>query len=214
MVSAFSQRSLGMLAAPVKMLVRPFPRLNAALSAAIWNFQYKRDQWNYLDSESGRQPLSLVEEYVPDAKILDLGCGTSANLPLAPGRYRHYHGVDISAIAIERARALGRPDTSFETADILTYQTHERYDAILLREVLYYFATDKVAGLLLHLAGFLEPGGKIFVQVWDAYARSEYTDVVRDCGLRVLEERARTEGGGGIIIVLASPDPPAPTSAI
>ena len=116
----------GMLAAPVKMLVRPFPRLNAALSAAIWNFQYKRDQWNYLDSESGRQPLSLVEEYVPDAKILDLGCGTSANLPLAPGRYRHYHGVDISAIAIERARALGRPDTSFETADILTYQTHER----------------------------------------------------------------------------------------
>jgi trans-aconitate methyltransferase len=158
-----------------------------------------------MDSESAGQTLSLVEEYAPDAKILDLGCGTSVNLPLTPGRYRHYHGVDISAIAIERARALGRPDTSFETADILTYQTHERYDAILLREVIYCFAADKVAGLLLHLSGFLEPGGKIFVQVWDAYARSKYTAVVRDCGLRVLEERARTEGGAGIVIVLASP---------
>jgi trans-aconitate methyltransferase len=206
MVSGLSQRSLGLLAAPVKMLVRPFPKLNATLSATIWNFQYRRGQWNYLDSETARQTLSLVEEYAPDAKILDLGCGTSANLPLTPGRYRHYHGVDISVAAIQRARTLGRPDTSFETADILTYETGEKYDAILLREVLYYFPTEKVAGLLLHLANFLEPGGKIFVQVWDAYARSEYTEVVRGCGLQVVEERVRTEGGGGIVIVLASPD--------
>jgi len=36
--------------------------------------------------------------HIDDLWRLDLGCGTSVNLPLTPGAYRHYHGVDINVI--------------------------------------------------------------------------------------------------------------------
>lgn len=96
-------------------MLRPFPRLNGA----AWNAQYKLGIWKHLDAPGdGDQLLELVEEYTPNATILDLGCGTSPNLPLTASKYRHYHGVDISAMAVEQGRALRRPDTSFEAADI------------------------------------------------------------------------------------------------
>jgi SAM-dependent methyltransferase len=201
MVSTASLRPLSWLAKPIKAMVRPFPKVNAAM----WNVQYRLGMWRYLDSSpDGVQALMLIEEYAPNASILDLGCGTSANLPLDRGTYRRYHGVDISTAAVDRGRALGRPNTSFETAEILSYDTGERYDAILLREVLYYFAVDRVAPLMRRLSEFLEPGGKIFVSLWAEYADSEVADVVRNCGLSVIDERKWKDGAGGTFIVLTT----------
>ena len=205
MVSAESLRPLAKMAAPVKVLMRQFPRLNAAM----WNAQYRLGIWNYLDSfgGSGAEALMLVEKYAPKARILDLGCGTSVNLPLTPGRYGHYHGVDVSPTAIAKGRALGRPNTSFEVADILTYDTTEGYDAIMLREVLYYVATEKATGLLRRLAALLKPGGKIFIQM--SCNLTEFANVVRNCGLPVLEDREKKSQSGGlesVFIVLAPID--------
>jgi trans-aconitate methyltransferase len=112
----------------VSGVLRPYPRLNAAM----WNVQYKLGIWDYLSNGPDGDILRLVEQHSPHATILDLGCGASANLPLIPGTFERYHGVDISESAIREARALQRPGTSFEVADISTYQPGERYDAILL----------------------------------------------------------------------------------
>jgi SAM-dependent methyltransferase len=187
--SAESVRPPAWLAAPVNILKRRFPRLNGA----IWNAQYRLGIWKYLDTslDSGSRILGLVDEYAPNPRILDLGCGTSANLPLTPGRYRHYHGVDISVTAIRQAEALGRSDASYEVADIITYDTSQKYDAILLREVLYYFLPEQAAQLLSRLAGFLEPGGKIFIQVFESV-----DEIVRSSGLSVLYSRSETTTDG------------------
>jgi trans-aconitate methyltransferase len=187
--SAESVRPPAWLAVPVNILKRRFPRLNGAL----WNAQYRLGIWKYLDTslDSGSEILVLVDEYAPNPRILDLGCGTSANLPLTPGRYRHYHGVDISATAIRQAEALGRSHASFEVADIITYSTSQRYDAILLREVLYYFLPEQAAQLLIRLAGFLEPTGKIFIQVFESV-----DEVVRSSGLSVFYTRTETTADG------------------
>jgi SAM-dependent methyltransferase len=162
--SAFSVRFLKLVAAPVKALTRSSPRLNAAL----WDLQYQLGLWDYLDggTTGGRELAGIVESYAPQASILDLGCGTSVNLPLTPGAYRRYHGVDISAKAIKRARLVGRPAATYETADILSYAPQETYDAILLREVIYYLPLAKVSDFLSRLSGFLSPGGVILIQVW------------------------------------------------
>jgi len=209
MVSARFLRSFSSLAAPVKVLMRRFPRLNAA----VWNVQYRLGMWHYIDSEDGTQVLMLVERYFRNPSILDLGCGTSINLPLTAGKYRHYHGVDISTNAVERARALARSDASFEVADILTYDTGERYDAILLREVIYYISAQKVAGFLRLVSGLLAWQGKIFIQIWDTGSFAEFVDVIRNSGFRVLEEQITRYNGGpeGIVIVLGTPEsePPA-----
>jgi trans-aconitate methyltransferase len=152
------------VATPVKALARSFPRLNAAL----WDAQYQLGRWDYLDggTTGGRELAGIVEAHAAQASILDLGCGTSVNLPLTPGAYRRYHGVDISAKAIKRARLAGRPGATYETADILSYAPQEAYDAILLREVIYYLPLPKVSGFLSRLSGFLAPGGVIVIQVW------------------------------------------------
>lgn len=178
---------------PLTALVRPYPRLNQL----VWDVQYALGLWGYLDRPGGgATPLDLIDTYAPRARILDLGCGTTANLPLVPGRYRHYHGVDISRAAIRRARSLRRPDTSFEVADVLSYQPTGAYDVILLREVVYYFPVDRVAGLLRRLAGALAPDGKLIVGIYDVTSAGgrEVAQQVRTCGLPVVEERAEPPG--------------------
>lgn len=164
MVNAFVVRSLKSVAAPVKALTRPFPRLNAA----SWNLQYKLRLWDHLDAgpAADGELRQIIEKYAPRPSILDLGCGTSANLPFAPGTYQRYHGVDISGEAIERARTLGRPHATYETADLLTYVPREAYDAILLREVIYYLPEARIGAFLQRLSGFLTPHGVILIQVW------------------------------------------------
>jgi trans-aconitate methyltransferase len=129
-----------------------------------------------------------MQKYVPQASILDLGCGASANLPLVPGTYRHYHGVDISEKAIKRARALGRIDTSYEKADILTYVPRQAYDAILLSEVLGHLPEAKISGFLRRLSGFLTPGGVILVQIWAGGMNPGLTAAIEGSGLPMVQE--------------------------
>jgi 2-polyprenyl-3-methyl-5-hydroxy-6-metoxy-1,4-benzoquinol methylase len=186
--SASSFRFLKLVTAPLKALTRSSPRLNAA----SWDLQYRLGLWDYLDAgeTSGRELAEIIEKYVPQARILDLGCGTSVNLPLAPGMYRRYHGVDISAKAIKQARMTGRPHATYETADILTYAPQETYDAILLREVIYYLPVTKVSGFLDRLSGFLAPAGVIVIQVWTGERNPDLIAAIEASTLPVMLEKA------------------------
>ncbi|MEU5551155.1 class I SAM-dependent methyltransferase [Micromonospora sp. NPDC047793] len=184
----------GLLGAPVRALVRRSPRLNAVL----WDAQYALGMWGYLDEAGdGSVPLSLIETWAPQPAILDLGCGTSVNLALRRGRYRHYHGVDISRRAIGTARALRRPDASYAVADIRTYTPPDRYDAILLREVIYYLSVPEAADLLRRLPGMLTARGRILVQIYDVQRSRQFVAVIRDCGLEVTTWRPPETGDAG-----------------
>jgi SAM-dependent methyltransferase len=196
----------GVTRRPIDALVRPRPRLNTAL----WNLQYALGLWRRLDAETnGSTALALIERHTPNPAILDLGCGTSANLPLDAYSYRSYLGVDISRKAIDKARRLGRPRTSFEVADIGTYRPAGRYDAILLREVLYYLPNAQVRELLGRLGSALTTRGRVIVQIWDIAGHRDLVRTVRDSGLVVHEEIAQlpADGPPGVILVLGAPAP-------
>jgi 2-polyprenyl-3-methyl-5-hydroxy-6-metoxy-1,4-benzoquinol methylase len=185
MISAFSLHFPKWVERPLRTLTRAFPGLNAA----SWDLQYQLGLWNYLDSErAGHGLLQVMQRHAPKAVILDLGCGASANLPLVPGTYGSYHGVDISAKAIERARAMGRADCTYETADILTYVPRAAYDAIILSEVLCYLPMDKISGYLRRLSGYLTPTGVILIQVWAGAMNASLTAAIEGCGLPMAQE--------------------------
>lgn len=206
LASASSFRLLNLVATPVKALARSSPRLNAAL----WNVQYRLGLWDYLDAvkASGRELAEIIEKYAPQASILDLGCGTSANLPLDPATYQRYHGVDISAKALKRARRLARPRATFETADILTYAPQESYDAILLREVIYYLPPGQVSSFLARLSGFLAPGGVILIQVWAGEISPSLVASIERSALPVmLEKTLKLDPGHPTVYLLAEPPP-------
>jgi SAM-dependent methyltransferase len=213
MISAFALRRLKLLATPVKAFTRTFPRINAA----SWDLQYQLGLWEYLDSETaGGELLRIVQKYAGQASILDLGCGTSANLPLVPGAYRHYHGVDISRKAIKRARSLGRDHTSYETADILHYEPRQSYDVILLSEVLYYLPTTKIAGLLRRLSACLTPDGVMIIQVWAGEESPALTAAISDGGLVMTKETTAVPEAGNhrtLYILHAAPSPASPSPA-
>ena len=179
---------ISLVSRPVKAFTRSSPRLNAA----FWDVQYRLGLWDFLDTgeASGRELAEIIEKYSPQASILDLGCGTSVNMPLAPGTYRRYHGIDISAKAIRRARMIGRPHATYETADILTYAPQETYDAILLREVIYYLPVAKVSSFLDRLSGFLAPGGVIAIQVWTGQRNPDLIAAIKGSALPVILEQA------------------------
>jgi len=185
MVSAFSFGPFYGVFVPFRPLTRKFSSLNAA----SWDLQYRLGFWDYLDGErAGQGLLKIMQKYVPQASILDLGCGASANLPLVPGTYRHYHGVDISEKAIKRARALGRIDTSYENADILTYVPRQTYDVILLSEVLGHLPEAKISGFLRRLSGFLTSDGVILVQIWAGGMNPGLTAAIEGSGLPMVQE--------------------------
>ena len=163
------------------------PRLNAVL----WDTQYRLGVWNALDrgTASGGAFAEMIAEYAPLARILDLGCGTSVNLPLEPGTYRSYHGVDISAKAIKHARRLNRPDATYEVADILTYQPPEAYDAILLREVIYYLTPQQTYDLLTRLSEYLSQDGVVLIQVWSGERSPDLKAAITSTPLNLVAER-------------------------
>jgi 2-polyprenyl-3-methyl-5-hydroxy-6-metoxy-1,4-benzoquinol methylase len=196
-------KPLSKMTVPAKILMNKFPGLNAA----VWDVQYRLGMWDRIDSASGARMIASLEKYTNGPAILDLGCGKGVNLHLAVSKYRRYHGVDISPHSIRTARKHARPNASFEAADILRYQTSERYDAILLREVLYYLPEQSIAEFLRRITGFLEPDGKILIQFWDKSACALYIDKVLNSGLEVLEEDTDKSDNGPkmTIIVLQAP---------
>jgi trans-aconitate methyltransferase len=181
MVSMATLRPFQLLVTPIRIWAQKIPWANAA----SWNLQYRFGLWDYLDAETaGSELFKALQKYTEQPRILDLGCGKGANLPLVPGSYRSYHGVDISAEAVNRARSLNRPNASYESADILHYEPRESYDAILLIEVIYYLPTSDIAQFLRRLSASLAPGGVMMVLIWDGLDNfREITTAIYDSGL-------------------------------
>ena len=80
------------------------------------------------------------------------------------GAYQNYQGVDISEVALDKARqrsvALQRGACNrYAQSDILTYVPDQKFDLILFRECIYYIPEFKILGMLDRYAQYLKPGG-------------------------------------------------------
>jgi len=98
------------------------------------------------------------------ARILDLGCGTcSVANTLVERTSCSVHAVDYVAEFLQNA--LDDPRLTTEVADVRTYRSDERFDAILLLGVITYLESpaERVA-LYRNCAAMLSPGGTLFVK--------------------------------------------------
>jgi len=133
---------------------------------------YWRDGVKSLDrAEEDMLALTCERAQVQDGmEILDLGCGWgSLSLELA-GRFPAARITAVSNSASQKAfieeearrRNLGNVDVV--TADINTFSTATTFDRILSVEMLEHMRNYEL--LLGKLAGFLKPGGKLFVHIF------------------------------------------------
>jgi ubiquinone/menaquinone biosynthesis C-methylase UbiE len=128
-----------------------------------------RAQWELIWARNAVRDLdSLLRRYVtPEARILDVGCGTGANLarlrrlglPFGP-----YTGVDFSPsmLTLARKRFGHPPDVTFRQGDATALEdTGERYDVIVSTYLLDHLSEP--AAFVNGVQRFLAPDGRLLL---------------------------------------------------
>jgi SAM-dependent methyltransferase len=133
----------------------------------LWEHQYETGHWDFLHTlgELGRFSVLVgyLHELKPNGAVLDIGCGEGLLFKRLQTTSRsQYLGLDISAAAIEKARAAGTGP--FMCVDAEHFVVSDSYDVIVFNESLYYF-TDPV-GTVVRYASALRPDGIMIVSTF------------------------------------------------
>jgi SAM-dependent methyltransferase len=120
--------------------------------------------------------VRLAEQGALTGQVLDVGCGTGEQTLLAASSGAEALGVDVSPVAIERARskaaARGSPAAAggqigkarFEVADALSLADLGRsFDTIIDSGLFHVFDDDRRARYVASLASVLRPGGHLYL---------------------------------------------------
>jgi cyclopropane-fatty-acyl-phospholipid synthase len=119
------------------------------------------------DAETAMFELVAARAQLADGqRILELGCGWGSLSLWMARRYPHARIVAVSNSALQRrfieARRLGNLEV--RTADMNTFTVDQRFDRVVSIEMFEHMHNWKE--LLHRIAGWLEPGGKLFVHVF------------------------------------------------
>ncbi len=106
---------------------------------------------------------STLRRVIPyDARVLEVGCGRGDTLAQLSNPVRH--GLDVSPVAVERARA-DHPSLTITEGDALTFRSDERYDAIVCDRMVH--STADIQMLLENLDAHLTPTGRIYLTCYN-----------------------------------------------
>ena len=154
---------------PYNLILRHAP---SNIKRYFWDREFASGKWNFIDNTANDCVYPYVEKYAASGSILDLGCGpgNTAN-ELAINAYRIYVGVDISEVALEKARKRtqqnGRADKNrFFQSDFLSYVPTQKFEVILLRESIYHVGLGQIKPTFDRYSQHLSDGGVFVVKLW------------------------------------------------
>ena len=137
----------------------------------MWDQEYAGGRWDHCERTPGAYVYECVEKYCRQGSVLDLGCGSgNTGNELNAGRYGSYVGMDISAVAVEKAAKRSQESgrghkNQYVTGDIITFAPAQKHDVILFRESIYYVPLVKLKSVLVRYREFLREGGVFVVDV-------------------------------------------------
>lgn len=126
---------------------------------------YRGDEFDYASSGYAYWLDRFMARLAPGLRVLDAGCGNG--LPAARELARQYRvtGIDLSAVNVERARALV-PEATFECADMTTAAfAPASFDAVVAFYSLINVPLDEQPALVQRFADWLAPGGWVLATV-------------------------------------------------
>ena len=137
--------------------------------AERWNHQYAIGRWEVLKSpvENARFEacIALLRRHAAGGRLLEIGCGEALlQRRLAPSDYQRLVGVDISDVAIQRARVFADDRVRYLVADMQALELDEKFDAVIFTESINY--VPRRHQLLRKYARFLNEGGVFIVSVF------------------------------------------------
>ncbi len=176
---------------------------DAPAPASVWNQQYQDGRWDLLaeSDESVRYAVldGLARARKPRASILDVGCGEGLLQRRLTG-YQRYLGIDVSEVAISRAREREDPRTRFIAADAARFSPEQLFDVIIFNESLYYFANP--LAVLEHYRQFLESGGVFLISMFCTRRSGAIARLLERRYPSLQENRIRNPRGEWLCIVL------------
>jgi len=164
-----------------------------------------------LDRTPDERIQSTLEKFARCGHILDLGCGSgTASLDLASAAYSSYTGIDISDIAVrkakERAQAAGRADRNeYYQSDIVTYVPARKYQVIIFGDSIYYIPHDQIDELLKRYSRYLENDGVFVVRIHDESGKHKPILDTINSHFHIVERDVRVVDGAEVSIVVFQP---------
>jgi 2-polyprenyl-3-methyl-5-hydroxy-6-metoxy-1,4-benzoquinol methylase len=149
---------------PLDPLRDTFPSMRQRAKAEILSayFDPMADHWERYRERNAyfhRTQRALFQTYVsPALAVLELGCATGDLLAaVQPGRGV---GIDLSKRMVEKARSK-YPALEFVQADATFFETQERFDYILINNLLEY--VEDIQNLLCNCRRLLKPRGRLLI---------------------------------------------------
>ena len=136
--------------------------------AASWDAAYSRDAPAPWDIQRPQPAIrALAESGRLTGAVLDSGCGTGEHALLAAAGGARVMGVDLSGVAVERARRKASDrglDVRFEAGDVLTMALPQAaFDVVIDSGVLHGFDDDDRRRYVERLHATLRPGGRCYL---------------------------------------------------
>lgn len=171
----------------------------------------KEDPWDYANDpyeleKYGRTIAALPRERYESG--LEIGCSEGIFTTMAAPRVERLLGVDVSATAVERARArcAHLPRLRFRQFDFIHEDLDERFDVIICSEVLYYIPPGKRLDVARKIASWLKPDGDlVLVHTWRIYTR-DWDDIYGDGGAERLHQMFSHVLGMPMVVETATSD--------
>jgi SAM-dependent methyltransferase len=174
---------------------------------SLWNKEFKEGRWSSLENTLGDCLYPYIEKYARNGTILDLGCGSgNTGNELDANAYRQYTGVDISDVAIEKARRRTEENrrtdkNNYFQSDILSFVPTQQYDVILLREAIYYVPRAQIGRLLDRYSKYLKVGGVFIVRMWNTTGKDKTIVDTIESNAEVLEKYLSDQTTTAVIVL-------------
>jgi 2-polyprenyl-6-hydroxyphenyl methylase/3-demethylubiquinone-9 3-methyltransferase len=143
------------------------------IKRTMWNSEFANGRWTCLEHTPTDCVYPVLAKHAANGSILDLGCGPgNTGNEMDISSYRSYTGVDISDVALEKARhrtaESGRSDKNeYVQSDIFTYVPKKPYDVVLFGDSLYYIPYPRIPAMLERYSQYLTPNGVFIVRLFD-----------------------------------------------
>lgn len=188
-----------LLAGPVESWEAGSDRGDVPLAAAAWEAQYTAGAWDFLQNPDELARYGVISTYLWHhgccGRVLDVGCGEGVlTSVLSPFGGDVFVGLDVSAVAIERARqrfaeaeSTGFSSTRFEAADAEVWTPDDadgQFDAIVFNESVYYFQRPLEG--VQRFTKWLRPGGVLVVSMFETLRSAAIARCLR-CEFTVLD---------------------------
>lgn len=131
-------------------------------TAEDFNLYYATpDPWHVSRSRFRDRVLRrCLKRFIRERFVLELGCGEGHLTEAVFGRARSVVGIDISDVAIARARSLELPNARFENGDLLQI-SYKGYEVIAAIECIHYLSHPEQGAFLEKVAR--EHAGKMLL---------------------------------------------------